>query len=290
VVPPGRAGIRPGPGMISGHGRQGARPVPRRHPRPRRAAAGAWLGRLPRRVEEFWARWDLVVDGPTSHGYAGIVVPVPAPAGPAVLKLSWPGPGDRARTPRTRHLGRPRGRAVAARRGHRRRPGAAAGTAARMPGPGCGRRGDGARGDRGAAPGTGRGPHRPGWHPARRRRFVPGGFRVGPGGRAVPRRVLDRALEWRVRPRTGSRVGPGPRRARPAVDAHAARPRRGRRPGRGRPGRRGVAGLVRGEPAAPRGPRAPPIRTRRCRTRRRRGRARAPGATTGGRSRRPARR
>ncbi|RPF45854.1 streptomycin 6-kinase [Streptomyces sp. Ag109_G2-6] len=56
-----------------------------------------WLARLPGIVEELLARWDCAPDGEVTHGGVGVVVPVQRrrqPAGPAVLKVSFPHPGN----------------------------------------------------------------------------------------------------------------------------------------------------------------------------------------------------
>jgi streptomycin 6-kinase len=49
-----------------------------------------WLADLPGIVEDLLKRWDLVVDGEVTHGRVGVVVP----AGQAVLKVSFPHPGN----------------------------------------------------------------------------------------------------------------------------------------------------------------------------------------------------
>ncbi len=54
-------------------------------------AAAAWIERLPALVAAACARWTLVVDGPSMHGVAGLVVPVRTADGVgAALKVSWP--------------------------------------------------------------------------------------------------------------------------------------------------------------------------------------------------------
>ncbi|PXX61523.1 streptomycin 6-kinase [Nocardia tenerifensis] len=51
--------------------------------------ARAWLARLPELAEEYRRRWDLRLDGPPMHGYAGLVLPATRADGSAVvLKLS----------------------------------------------------------------------------------------------------------------------------------------------------------------------------------------------------------
>ncbi|MFC5181606.1 aminoglycoside phosphotransferase family protein [Actinomadura harenae] len=53
-----------------------------------------WLAELPLIVDDLLARWDCVPDGEVTHGAVGVVVPVRAPAGPSVLKVSFPHPGN----------------------------------------------------------------------------------------------------------------------------------------------------------------------------------------------------
>ncbi|MGI5339619.1 aminoglycoside phosphotransferase family protein [Streptomyces sp. CA-181903] len=58
-------------------------------------AGRAWLGRLPGIVEELLGRWHCVRDGSVVHGQVGVVVPVRrADSAPAVLKVSFPHPGN----------------------------------------------------------------------------------------------------------------------------------------------------------------------------------------------------
>ncbi|WP_406156652.1 aminoglycoside phosphotransferase family protein [Streptomyces sp. NBC_01005] len=55
----------------------------------------AWLDELPGIVEELSGRWKCVPDGEVMHGGVGIIVPVLRPAeGPAVMKVSFPHPGN----------------------------------------------------------------------------------------------------------------------------------------------------------------------------------------------------
>lgn len=54
-----------------------------------------WLVGVPRLVDDLLDAWDLRVTGDASHGYAALVLPVDAPAGPAVLKVAWPHPEAR---------------------------------------------------------------------------------------------------------------------------------------------------------------------------------------------------
>jgi streptomycin 6-kinase len=49
-----------------------------------------WLRGLPRRLEELLAEWSLAPQGEVRWGYAAVAVPVASPAGPAVLKVTWP--------------------------------------------------------------------------------------------------------------------------------------------------------------------------------------------------------
>ncbi|NGO49182.1 aminoglycoside phosphotransferase family protein [Streptomyces ureilyticus] len=58
-------------------------------------AGAAWLAELPRIVGELLRRWECVRDGEVMHGGVGVIVPVRRPAeGPAVLKVSFPHPGN----------------------------------------------------------------------------------------------------------------------------------------------------------------------------------------------------
>ncbi|SDK15755.1 aminoglycoside phosphotransferase family protein [Streptomyces indicus] len=55
----------------------------------------AWVAELPFLVEELLGRWECVPDGDVLHGGVGLVVPVRgAGHGPAVLKVSFPHPGN----------------------------------------------------------------------------------------------------------------------------------------------------------------------------------------------------
>ncbi|KOG50021.1 kinase [Streptomyces virginiae] len=62
----------------------------------REGAAGAtWIAELPGIVEELLTRWECVPDGGVTHGGVGIIVPVlRRGAGSAVLKVSFPHPGN----------------------------------------------------------------------------------------------------------------------------------------------------------------------------------------------------
>lgn len=56
----------------------------------------AWLAELPAIVDELLATWDCESDGEVMHGGVGIVVPVLRKSSePAVLKVSFPHPGNR---------------------------------------------------------------------------------------------------------------------------------------------------------------------------------------------------
>ncbi|MEW2045638.1 aminoglycoside phosphotransferase family protein [Streptomyces sp. NPDC005476] len=55
----------------------------------------AWLAELPRTVDELLGRWGCVPDGEVVHGGVGVIVPVRRRGeGPAVLKVSFPHPGN----------------------------------------------------------------------------------------------------------------------------------------------------------------------------------------------------
>ncbi|WP_369183914.1 aminoglycoside phosphotransferase family protein [Streptomyces sp. Y1] len=55
----------------------------------------AWVAELPRIVDELLERWGCSPDGEVTHGGVGLIVPVRRPAtGPAVLKVSFPHPGN----------------------------------------------------------------------------------------------------------------------------------------------------------------------------------------------------
>ena len=53
-----------------------------------------WLQELPRIVDTACRRWHCIIDGKPTHGQVALVVPVQHPAGPAVLKVSFPHPGN----------------------------------------------------------------------------------------------------------------------------------------------------------------------------------------------------
>lgn len=57
-------------------------------------AGAAWLAELPALVDDLMARWDCVPDGEVAHGQVGVIVPVLRASGPAVLKVSFPHPGN----------------------------------------------------------------------------------------------------------------------------------------------------------------------------------------------------
>ena len=54
------------------------------------ALGAAWIRSLPDLVKDLLHRWDCSPDGAMRHGQVGLVVPVAAPEGPAVLKISPP--------------------------------------------------------------------------------------------------------------------------------------------------------------------------------------------------------
>lgn len=58
-------------------------------------AGRRWLTALPSLVEDLCDGWALAVDGAASHGAVALVLPVIAPTGRAVLKVSFPHPGNR---------------------------------------------------------------------------------------------------------------------------------------------------------------------------------------------------
>lgn len=57
-------------------------------------AGAAWLAALPRIVDELMTRWDCAPDGEAMHGGVGLVVPVRRTGGRAVIKVSFPHPGN----------------------------------------------------------------------------------------------------------------------------------------------------------------------------------------------------
>lgn len=52
-----------------------------------------WLRDLPNRLDAACRRGHCTIDGEPTHGQVALVVPVQHPAGPAVLKVSFPHPG-----------------------------------------------------------------------------------------------------------------------------------------------------------------------------------------------------
>ncbi|MGW1408408.1 aminoglycoside phosphotransferase family protein [Streptomyces sp. NPDC002403] len=54
----------------------------------------AWLAELPGVVEELLGRWECVLDGEVMHGGVGVIVPVRRRAEGAVVKVSFPHPGN----------------------------------------------------------------------------------------------------------------------------------------------------------------------------------------------------
>ncbi|MER6814692.1 aminoglycoside phosphotransferase family protein [Spirillospora sp. NPDC000708] len=57
-------------------------------------AGTEWLAGLPGIVKELLDRWDCVPDGDVMHGGVGIIVPVRRGGEPAVVKVSFPHPGN----------------------------------------------------------------------------------------------------------------------------------------------------------------------------------------------------
>lgn len=57
-------------------------------------AGAAWLAELPGIVDELVEHWNLVPDGEVMHGGVGVIVPVRRAAQSAVLKVSFPHPGN----------------------------------------------------------------------------------------------------------------------------------------------------------------------------------------------------
>ncbi|MGI5323653.1 aminoglycoside phosphotransferase family protein [Actinomadura nitritigenes] len=57
-------------------------------------AGTEWLAALPGIVKEVLDRWDCVQDGDVMHGGVGIIVPVRRGGEPAVVKASFPHPGN----------------------------------------------------------------------------------------------------------------------------------------------------------------------------------------------------
>ncbi|MEU6745677.1 aminoglycoside phosphotransferase family protein [Spirillospora sp. NPDC046719] len=57
-------------------------------------AGTEWLAGLPGIVKELLDRWDCVPDGGVMHGGVGIIVPVRRGGEPAVVKVSFPHPGN----------------------------------------------------------------------------------------------------------------------------------------------------------------------------------------------------
>ncbi|MFJ9694270.1 aminoglycoside phosphotransferase family protein [Kitasatospora sp. NPDC101183] len=55
----------------------------------------AWIAELPGIVDELTQTWGCEPDGPATHGGVGLILPVRRPStGPAVLKVSFPHPGN----------------------------------------------------------------------------------------------------------------------------------------------------------------------------------------------------
>ncbi|WP_329479717.1 aminoglycoside phosphotransferase family protein [Kribbella sp. NBC_01484] len=57
-------------------------------------AGAAWLAELPGIVDELLERWSCAPDGDVMHGGVGVIVPVRRAAQSAVLKVSFPHPGN----------------------------------------------------------------------------------------------------------------------------------------------------------------------------------------------------
>ncbi|MEU1086375.1 aminoglycoside phosphotransferase family protein [Streptomyces sp. NPDC005892] len=58
------------------------------------ARGRTWLEGLPGLVGQLFDRWNCVPDGRITHGGVGVVVPVRRPEGTAVIKVSFPHPGN----------------------------------------------------------------------------------------------------------------------------------------------------------------------------------------------------
>ncbi len=59
-------------------------------------AGRRWLESLPSLVDALLERWRCRVDGPARHGEVALVVPVTCPSSQAVLKVSFPHPGNQS--------------------------------------------------------------------------------------------------------------------------------------------------------------------------------------------------
>lgn len=57
-------------------------------------AGRRWIQALPRLVGDACTRWSLALDGPPTHGAVALIVPVAGPEGSAILKISFPHPGN----------------------------------------------------------------------------------------------------------------------------------------------------------------------------------------------------
>ena len=53
-----------------------------------------WLRELPRIVDAACGRWHCTIESKPTHGQIALVVPVRHPAGPAVMKVSFPHPDN----------------------------------------------------------------------------------------------------------------------------------------------------------------------------------------------------
>ncbi|SDS98181.1 streptomycin 6-kinase [Friedmanniella luteola] len=58
------------------------------------AEGRAWLDGLPALVDNACGRWRCAIDGPPQHGQVALIVPIHHPRGPAMLKVSYPHPGN----------------------------------------------------------------------------------------------------------------------------------------------------------------------------------------------------
>jgi streptomycin 6-kinase len=58
------------------------------------AAGRAWIDALPGLVDQYLERWNCMRDGDALHGQVGVVVPVRRAQSSAVLKISFPHPGN----------------------------------------------------------------------------------------------------------------------------------------------------------------------------------------------------
>lgn len=67
-------------------------------------AGAAWIARLPGLVAGACDRWQLQLDGPSTHGHVALVIPVRTPdLAAAMLKVSWPHPEAASEAAALRH-------------------------------------------------------------------------------------------------------------------------------------------------------------------------------------------